>query len=169
LWPPRPLAQPAPLASLLSRAEFNLTGPASPRVDGVFAEVHFPFWFAPSELAASLSSLCQVGPGCPFCLPPPPADRYHFLSSPPTTPHRPTSDLEMPGEVFTPCLDPPPLISLLNHSSSRPAINGIKAITPAVSPSPAPKYPSPATIKGRGARPGHHHTHLALNRLLSSP
>jgi hypothetical protein len=102
------LAQPAPLASLLSRAEFNLAGPASPRVDGVFAEVRFPFWFAPSELAASLSSLCQMGLGCQFRLPPPPADHCHFLSSPPTTPRRPTSDLEMPGEVFTPRLDSPP-------------------------------------------------------------
>jgi hypothetical protein len=102
------LAQPAPLASLLSRAEFNLAGPASPRVDGVFAEVRFPFWFAPSELAASLSSLCQMGLGCQFRLPPPPADHCHFLSSPPTTPRRPTSDLEMPGEVFTPRLGSPP-------------------------------------------------------------
>jgi hypothetical protein len=39
----------------------------------------------------------------------------------------------------------------------------------AVSPSPAPVCPSPATIKGRGAPLGHHHTHLALNRVLSSP
>jgi hypothetical protein len=37
------LAQPAPLASLLSWAEFNLAGPVSPRVDGVFAEVYFSF------------------------------------------------------------------------------------------------------------------------------
>jgi hypothetical protein len=107
LRPTRPLAQPAPLASLLSQAEFNLAGPASPHVDGVFAEVRFPFWFAPFELAASLSSLCQVGLGCQFCLPPPPADRCHFLSSPPATPRRPTSDLEMSGEVFTPRLDSP--------------------------------------------------------------
>jgi hypothetical protein len=83
-------------------------GPASPRVNGVFVEVRFPFWFAPSELAASLSSLYHVGPGCQFCLPPPPVDRCHFLSSPPATPRCPTSDLEMPGEVFTPCLDSPP-------------------------------------------------------------
>jgi hypothetical protein len=75
LRPTRPLAQPAPLASLLSRAESNPTGLASPRVDGVFAEVRFPFWFAPSELAASLSSLCQVGPCCQIHLPPPPTDR----------------------------------------------------------------------------------------------
>jgi hypothetical protein len=104
------LVQPAPLASLLSRAEFNLAGPASPRVDGVFVEVRFPFWFVPSELAASFSSLCQVGPGCQFRLPPLPADRCHLFSSPLTTPHRPASNLKMPGEVFTPRLDslPPP-------------------------------------------------------------
>jgi hypothetical protein len=85
---------PAPLASLFSRAEFNLADPASPRVDGVFAEVCFPFWIAPSELATSLSSLCQVGPGCQFRLPPLPADRCHFLSSPPATLRRPASNLK---------------------------------------------------------------------------
>jgi hypothetical protein len=102
------LAQPAPLASLLSRAEFNLASPASPCVDGIFAKVRFPFWFAPSELAASFSSLCQVGSSCQFCLPPPPVDRCHLFSSPPATPRCPASNLEMPGEVFTPRLDPPP-------------------------------------------------------------
>jgi hypothetical protein len=102
------LAQPVSLASPLSRAEFNLAGPASPRAVGVIAEVHFPFWFAPSELAASFSSLCQVGLGCQIRLPPPPADRCHFLSSPSATPRRPTSDLEMPDEVFTPRLDSRP-------------------------------------------------------------
>jgi hypothetical protein len=93
--PTRPLAQPAPLASLLSRAKFNL------------AEVHFPFWFAPFELAASLSSLYQVGPGCLIRLPPLPADRCHSLASPLATPRRLASNLDMPGEVFTPRLDPP--------------------------------------------------------------
>jgi hypothetical protein len=99
-------AGPAGLPPLV--AEFNLAGPASPRVDGVFAEVHFPILFTPSELAASLSSLYQVGPGCQFHLPPPPADRCHFLSSPSATPRRPASNHEMPGEVFTPRLDSPP-------------------------------------------------------------
>jgi hypothetical protein len=64
LRPTQPLAQLAPLASLLSQAEFNPASPASPHVDGVFAEVHFPFWFTPSEMAASLSSLGQLGRGC---------------------------------------------------------------------------------------------------------
>jgi hypothetical protein len=108
LRPTRPLAQPALLASLLSRAESNPVGPASPLVDGVFAEVCFPFWFTPSELAASFSSLCQVGSGCQIRLPPPPADRCHFLLSPPATPRRLASNLEMSDEVFTPRLDSPP-------------------------------------------------------------
>jgi hypothetical protein len=101
------LAQLAPLASLLLRVEFNLAGPACPCVDGVFVKVHFPFWFTPSKLAAS-SSLCQVGPGCQFRLPPSPADRCHLFSSPPATPRCPASNLEMLGEVFTPRLDSPP-------------------------------------------------------------
>jgi hypothetical protein len=138
LRPTRPLP---PLASLLSRAEFNLAGPASPRVNVVFAEVHFPFWFAPSELVASLSSLCQVGPGCQFRLPPPLANRCHFLLLPPATPRHLTSDLEMSGEVFTPRLDSPTLISLLNPSSNRPTINGIKVITAGHFPLPRPGVP----------------------------
>jgi hypothetical protein len=45
----------------------------------------------------------------------------------------------------------------------------LRLLPPAVSPSPAPVCPSPTTIKGWGAPPGHHHTHLAHNRLLPSP
>jgi hypothetical protein len=141
------LAQPAPLASLLWRAKFILASPASPRVDGVFAEVRFPIWFAPSELAASFSSLCQVSLGCQFRLPPLPADHCHLFSSPPATPRHPTSNLEMPGEVFTPRLDPPPLISPLNPSTSRPTINGIKAITADRFPLLHPGVPLPSHYK----------------------
>jgi hypothetical protein len=39
----------------------------------------------------------------------------------------------------------------------------------AVSPSLAPVCPSLATIKGRGAPPGHHHTHPTLICSLPSP
>jgi hypothetical protein len=52
------------LASLPPQAETAPTGPPSPRVGHVFTRIHFPFWFAPSELAASPSSLCPAGPGC---------------------------------------------------------------------------------------------------------
>jgi hypothetical protein len=54
----------SPLASLPPQAETASTGPPSPCVGRVFTDVHFPLWFASSELAASLSSLCQVGLSC---------------------------------------------------------------------------------------------------------
>jgi hypothetical protein len=95
----------SPLASLPPQVKTAPAGPPSPRVGRVFTGIRFPFWFTPSELAASL---CQVGSSCQFCLPPVPADHCRFLPSPPATPRRPTSDLEMPGEVFTPSLDSPP-------------------------------------------------------------
>jgi hypothetical protein len=52
-----------PLASLPPQAETAPAGPPSPRVGPVFTGMRFPFWFAPSELATSPSSLCQAGPG----------------------------------------------------------------------------------------------------------
>jgi hypothetical protein len=98
----------SPLTTLPPQAETTLAGPPSPCISRVFTEVRFPLWFASSGLVASLSSLCQVGPSYQFRLPPVPTDRCHFLPSPLATPRRPTSDLEMPGEVFTPRLDSPP-------------------------------------------------------------
>jgi hypothetical protein len=97
-----------PAAPLLSLAEATHAGPSSPRISGIFAEVRFPFWFTSSELVASLSSLCQVGPVCHLRLPPTPANCCRFFSSPPATPRLLASNLEMPGEVFTPRLDSPP-------------------------------------------------------------
>jgi hypothetical protein len=64
----------SPLASLPLQAETAPTGPPSPRIGHVFMGIRFPFWFTPSELAAFPSSLCQAGPGCQLC-PPPPAAR----------------------------------------------------------------------------------------------
>jgi hypothetical protein len=62
----------------------------------------------------------------------------------------------------------PSLISLLNPSSSRPAINVVKAITVDRFPLPCPGVPLPGHYKWARSTPGHHHTHLALNRLLLS-
>jgi hypothetical protein len=52
------------LVSLPRRLKPPLAGPSSPCIGGVSTGIHFPFWFAPSELAASPSSLCQAGLGC---------------------------------------------------------------------------------------------------------
>jgi hypothetical protein len=73
------------LASLAVPAGQNLPRqPIQPEVG-----VRFPFWFTPSELVASPSSLCQAGPGC-LLRPSPPAARArpcrHGL---PATPRRP--------------------------------------------------------------------------------
>jgi hypothetical protein len=65
LWP----SQPAGLAAPTGRN--RPAGPPSPRVGCVFTGIRFPFWFTPSELAASPSSLCQAGPGYQLRPPPP--------------------------------------------------------------------------------------------------
>jgi hypothetical protein len=93
-WPGRPCGPlglwPSwlPLALLSPQAETSLAGPSSPRVCGVSTGVPFPFWFAPSEPAASPSSLCQAGPS--YQLRPSPLaararPRCHLL---PANPHR---------------------------------------------------------------------------------
>jgi hypothetical protein len=96
-----------PIRSLCPQAAARALGPLGPSHVGVFAERRILFDFAHSGRDAfSLSRHCHVGPACQLHpLPPPPADRCH--SSPPATPHRPASNLEMPCEVFTPRLDFP--------------------------------------------------------------
>jgi hypothetical protein len=91
-----------PIRSLRPQAVACVLGPSHV---GVFAERRILFDFAHSGRDTfSLLRHCHVGPACQLHpLPPPPADRCH--SSPPATPHRPASNLEMPGEVFTPRLD----------------------------------------------------------------
>jgi hypothetical protein len=156
-------------ANLTAHSAFGAArpaGPSSPCIGGVFTKVCFPFLFASSELVASLSSLYQVGPGCQLHLPPPPADHCRFFSSPPATPRRPASNLEMPSEVFTPRLDSPPPHS---PSSSCPAINGVKTITTSRFPLPRPGVPLPDHYKRARSTPSHHHTHPALNCSLLSP
>jgi hypothetical protein len=98
MWPLRPQAATHALSPL---------GPFGPSRVGVFAERRILFDYAHSGRDTfSLSRHCHVGPACQLHpLPPPPADRCH--SSPPATSCCPASNLEMPGEVFTPRLDFP--------------------------------------------------------------
>jgi hypothetical protein len=89
------------LASLPPQDETAPTGPPSPRVGRVFTGIRFPFWFAPSELAASPSSLYQAGPGCQLRSPPPAAQarprRHRF----PATKRRPAPCLGCHRAVTT--------------------------------------------------------------------
>jgi hypothetical protein len=64
------------LASLLPQAKTAPADPPSPHVGRVFTRISFPFCFAPSELAASPSCLCQAHLGCQLH-PPPPAAQAH--------------------------------------------------------------------------------------------
>jgi hypothetical protein len=60
------------LADLAAHSAFGLASPLAslPPQAEIATGIRFPFWFAPSELAASPSSLCQAGPG--YQLRPPP-------------------------------------------------------------------------------------------------
>jgi hypothetical protein len=108
LRPARPLAQPAHRPRHPRR--LKPSRPAHPARASVTSswEIRFPFWFVPSR--ADRLSLVSVkrAPLVSCVFPTMPTDPDRFLLSPPATPRRPTSDLEMPGEVFTPRLDSPP-------------------------------------------------------------
>jgi hypothetical protein len=78
LWPASPLVAPPPQAETI---------PADPPSCASVApswEIRLPFWFAPSEPAASPSSICQLGPSCQLHPPPPTArarPRHHRSSA----------------------------------------------------------------------------------------
>ncbi len=101
--PARPLAAPSP------QAETIPAGPSSPHVGRVFAGNTFSFLVRalPSRPPLPRLSVKQA-PLISYVFPTAPTDPSRFLPSPPATPRRPTSELEMPGEVFTPRLDSPP-------------------------------------------------------------
>jgi hypothetical protein len=60
----------------------------------------------PAETPSLSHVTAMWGPSVNFIPFPTPADRCRF-SSPPATPHRPTSNLGMPSKIFTPRLDSP--------------------------------------------------------------
>jgi hypothetical protein len=99
----------SPPTALSMQAETIPTGPSSPRVGRVFAGNMFSFlvrallrW--PPLPRLSVKRALLVSCVFPTAL----IDSRRFLPSPPATPRRSTSDLEMTGEVFTPHLDSPP-------------------------------------------------------------
>jgi hypothetical protein len=118
----------SPLALLPLQAETAPAGPPSPHISRIFTGIRFPFWFAPSELAASPSSLCQVGPSCQL-RPPPQAARAR--------PHRHRFSATEP---LPPRLHFPSLNSPLKPS---PVFNGIKAINAGVNSPATPPRCSP--------------------------
>jgi hypothetical protein len=101
--PARPPAAPSPQAKTVP------AGPSSPRVGRVFAGNTFSFLVRALPSQPPLPHLSiKWAPLVNCVFPTSPTDPGRFLPSPPATPRRPTSNLEMPSEIFTPRLDSPP-------------------------------------------------------------
>jgi hypothetical protein len=103
---------PAPptLARFALQAAGSPLSPFGPSSLGVFAERRISSYFAHSGRDAfSLSRHCHVGPArlSASSPSPRPLTRCHISSSPPATVLRLASNLEMPSEALTPCLDSP--------------------------------------------------------------
>jgi hypothetical protein len=115
-------------------------GPLDPSRAGVFAERRILFDFAHSGRDTfSLSRHCRVGPAfssIPF-LPRRPTVATHRLR-PPRAARPLTSRCQARSSLHALIS---PLISLLNPSSSHPAINGVKAITSGCFPLPGVPFP----------------------------
>jgi hypothetical protein len=163
---PAPPAQ----ARYAPQAAGSPLGPLGPSRVGVFAERRIPFDFAHfGREAFSLSHHSHVGPACQLH-PLPHAGRPLPLllvaSGHPTPPGLQPRDAKR-GLHSPPRF--PLLISPLTPNQAAPLSMVLRPLPPAVSPSLALACPSPATIKGRGAAPGHHHTHPALICSLPSP
>jgi hypothetical protein len=138
LRPTRPLAQPAHWHHCPRRSKPSQS--AHPARTSVVSsrEIRFPFWFAPSELAASPSSLCQPGPSCQLH-PPPPVAR----ASPSSMPQVPPDRYHL-AFIF------PPLIPLLNPP---PPSMALKPLMPALNSPATPPWRSPAPYKRRAPPP----------------
>jgi hypothetical protein len=108
LRPAQPLASP-PTAAPSPQAETVPADPSSPPVDRVFAGNTFSFLLRALPSRSPLPRLSvKRAPLVSYVFPTASTDLGRFLPSPSATPRRPTSDLEMPEEVFTPRLHSPP-------------------------------------------------------------
>jgi hypothetical protein len=94
LWP-SPLVAPPPQAETVPAGPPSRVSVASSR------EICLPFWFAPSEPAASPSSLCQPGPSCQLHPPPPAARALPRRHRSPATERRPAPRLRCHRTVTT--------------------------------------------------------------------
>jgi hypothetical protein len=97
----------SPLAAPFLQAETIPAGPSNPCVGRVFTGNTFSFLVRALPSRPPLARLTVKRAPLVSCVfPTAPTDPGRFLPLPPTTPRRPTSDLEMPDEVFTHALIP---------------------------------------------------------------
>jgi hypothetical protein len=137
------------IRSLRPQAASRALGPLSPSHVGVFTKRRILFDFAHSGRDAfSLSRHCHVGPACH--LHPLPPRRSTVATRHLQPPQPPTSRCQARSSLHVLIS---PLISLLNPSSSRPAINGVKAITVGRFALPRPGVPLPGHYKRTRSTP----------------
>jgi hypothetical protein len=132
LRPIRPLSPASPLAAPPLQAETVLAGPFSPRVGRVF--VGNTSSLLVHVFRAGRLSHVSLSTGSQMSVPSPTSSRPSSPAPPPIPGHRAplSSAPRVPLSRYHLALISPPLISLLNLSSSRPVFNGVKAINAGV-------------------------------------
>jgi hypothetical protein len=140
LQPIRPLSLASPLATPPLQAETVPASPSSPRVGRVF--VGNTSSLLVHAFRAGRLSHVSLSTGPQMSVPSPTSSRPSSPAPPPIPGHRaPLSSVpRVPSSRYHLAFTSPPLISLLNLSSSRPIFNGVKAINAGVN---RPGHPSP--------------------------
>jgi hypothetical protein len=101
LQPTRPLAQPAHWPRRPRRPKLSRPVHPARALVASSQKIRLPFWFTPSEPAASPTSLCQPGPSCQFHPPPPAARARPRRHRSPATERRPAPRLGCHRTVTT--------------------------------------------------------------------
>jgi hypothetical protein len=140
LQPIRPLSPASPLAAPPPQAKTIPAGPSSPRVGRIFMG-NTSSLLVRAFQAGHLSHVSLLT-GPQMSVPSPTSSCLSSPAPPPILSHRAplSSAPRVPSSRYHLVFIAPPLISLLNLSSSRPVFNGIKAINAGVN---HPGHPSP--------------------------
>jgi hypothetical protein len=143
LRPTRPLSPASPLAVPPLQAETVPAGPSSPRVGRVFAE-NTSSLLVRAFRAGRLSHV-SLSTGPQMLVPSPTSSRPSSPAPPPNPSHRAPlcSAPRVPSSRYHLAFISPPLISLLNLSSSQPSSMALKPLTPALTAPATPPRCSP--------------------------
>jgi hypothetical protein len=149
LRPIRPLSPASPLAMPPPQAETVPASPSSPRVGRVFAGNTSSLLVRAFRVGRLSHVSLSTGPQ--MSVSSPTSSRPSSPAPPPIPDHRAplSSAPRVPSSCYHLAFTSPPLISLLNLSSSRPVFNGIKAINAGVNRPGHPSRDSPGPYKRR--------------------
>jgi hypothetical protein len=151
--PIRPLSPPSPLAAPPPQAEIVPAGPSSPRVGRVFAG-NMSSLFVNAIRAGRLSHV-SLSTGPQMSVPSPTSSHPSSPALPPIPGHRAplSSAPRVPSSRYHLTFISPPLISLLNLSSSWPSSMALKPLMPALTFPATPPRRFPGPYKRRAPPP----------------